>query len=87
MSKRLAATPGLVNSGHPQLTALRVNGEKQFLGIVARALRANSGVLVNAADALKVNRETLRKWIYHYPALQTAIDEARAKAKLEGSEA
>lgn len=82
-SKGLADRPGYARSNHPELSALRINGLKQFLGIVSHAIRANRGVLAYAAKALKVNRETLRTWVDHYPVLRRTLEDAREKAKLE----
>ena len=87
MSSSLAPKPGYAGYGHPELSALRVNGTAQFLRIVKDAIRANRGVLVNAAEALKVSRDTLRKWIAHYEVLGTAIEEAREAAKAEDAAA
>jgi transcriptional regulator with PAS, ATPase and Fis domain len=73
----LAKQPGFTSSGNARLSALRVNGEKQFLEIVSRAIRINHGIVKNAAEALKVHRNTLMKWIDHYHELGVAVEDAR----------
>ena len=84
MSSALSKNPGLVGSGNARLSALRINGEEQFLSIVTRAIKLNHGIVVNAAEALKVHRNTLMKWINHYPLLGVALEEARIEAAIKG---
>ena len=80
MSSTLAKSAGFCTSGNAKLSALRVNGESQFLVLVSRAIRINHGNVGNAATALKVHRNTLMKWINHYSILEEARDEARMEA-------
>ena len=77
--RELAEKPGWAGSGNPKLSALRINGEKQFIEIVERALELNAGVVAAAADALNVSRNSLMRWIAFYPSLQLARDNARLK--------
>lgn len=77
--RELAEKPGWSGSGNPKLSALRINGEPQFIAIVERALELNHGHIVNTATALKVSRNSLMRWIAFYPSLQLARDNAREK--------
>ena len=82
----LAKSPGFTGSGNARLSALRISNEDQFLDYVSKAIKLNHGILVNAASALKVHRNTLTKWIDYYPVLSSAIREAReAEATREAS--
>ena len=75
----LSKNAGFGTSGNPKLSALRVNGEPQFLALIAKALQLNHGNVRNAAKALRVSRNTLTKWIAHYPILQTELSAARVQ--------
>lgn len=68
----LSRSPGLVGSGNPKLSALRINGESQFIEVIVRALHEHRGNLAAAAKALHVSRVTMTKWVEHYPALRAA---------------
>jgi hypothetical protein len=79
-TKPLADNPGFTNSRHPELSALRINGPAQWKAIVIKAIHANHGVLLDAAEALEVSRSTLQSWVNHYGELAAALQEARDKA-------
>lgn len=80
----LSKNPGFGSSANAKLCALRVNGEEQFLRLVTKAIKANHGIIRNAAEALNVHRNTLMKWINHYPSLEQARAEARLEATAAG---
>ncbi len=65
------------NTGNANLSALRVNGEAQFLSLIAQVLKEEKGYITGAAERLKVCRQTLTRWIAAYPVLQAARDRAR----------
>jgi len=61
--------PGFAGSGNAQLSALRILDEPQFVHIIGLALARHRGFIINAAKSLKVNRNTLGRWIKKYPEL------------------
>jgi hypothetical protein len=72
----LAKPVGYAGSNNPRLSALRIADEPRFLVIVGEAIRLNHGIVVNAAEALKVHRNTLMRWLDNYSVLK----EIRLKA-------
>jgi hypothetical protein len=77
MTSTLAPKPGFGNSGNDKLSAIRVVDEPAFIRIVVSALRKNHGIVQRTAKALRCSRNTLSKWIVHYPELHIACEEAR----------
>lgn len=49
--------------------------------IIQAAIIKHNGFVVNAADELKVNRNTLSKWIKQDESLQATVSEARESMK------
>lgn len=77
MPATLIKIPGFAGSGNAKLSALRVSNEAAFLEWVTKAITLNDGNLSNAALAVDVHRNTMMRWINHYPSLQIAMNNAR----------
>jgi hypothetical protein len=71
--------PGFTSSNNPRLSALRILDEPQFIRIVSTAIANNHGVLLRVAEALKVHRNTLGRWIEMYPELGIRVNLARGE--------
>ena len=63
--------------GSAKAPSLRILDEPQFIKIVSLAIRNHGGILLKAADALKVHRNTLNRWIEQYPQLSAQVNTAR----------
>lgn len=75
--------PGFAGSANPRLSALRILDEPQFIRIVKSALKNNKGVLLDAAEALNVHRNTLGRWINTYPELGAEVVAAKVESEWE----
>lgn len=69
--------PGFVGSQNPQLSAMRISHPQRFIDIVTTAIVKNHGILQNAAEALKVHRNTLDRWLKKYPELRAVVEKAK----------
>jgi sugar diacid utilization regulator len=69
--------PGFVGSHNPQLSALRISDPDKFVKMTVAAIKLNNGNVRNAAEALKVHRNTLMRWIEKYSELKAAVAASR----------
>lgn len=72
-------THGFVGSHNPILSALWVNDENQAIRIVSMAIRDNYGNIKATAEALKLSRTTLNRWVKDHPELQRVVKKARGE--------
>lgn len=62
---------------NPKLTGLRLANYAQFEDIIRKTIQANNGIVVNAAIALNVHRNTMYRWIGESPILRSVVSAAR----------
>lgn len=72
--------PGFVRSGNATLSAMRIADNDRWKRTVITAIRLNHGIIMNAAVALGVHRNTLQRWVNKYADLRTAVQEAQREA-------
>lgn len=70
---------GLLRSGNAQLSAMRVADPEKWRNKVITAIRLNHGIILNAAIALGIHRNTLQRWVNKHPELRQVVQQAQAQ--------
>lgn len=74
---KTAAAPRVFNTDNPNLSALRIIDEPQFIKIIGIQFARDRGVILKTAAALRVHRNTLGRWVEQYPALKLELTRVR----------